>query len=78
MAEKLGIERESVYRLEAKADGVAAGKQKSYAAALGIRPEDLWRKPDDPLLDSLVADAPEDIRESVRSIVKRLTEKKDT
>lgn len=72
MGTRLGIERESVYRLEKKHWGVSSQKQASYAAALGLRPEDLWRKPDDPSLEQIIAQAPEDIQESVQRIIRRL------
>lgn len=72
MGERLGIERESVYRLEKKYWGISAQKQAAYAAALGLRPEDLWRKPDDPSLDQIVARAPDDVRQSVENLLKHL------
>ncbi len=75
MAEKLGIERESVYRLEAKADGVAAAKQKAYAKALGIEPRDLWHRPDSPSLDRRMADAPPEVQESIRVLLNELLKK---
>jgi transcriptional regulator with XRE-family HTH domain len=73
MAERLGIERESVYRLEKKHDKITAEKQARYAAALGLRPEDLWRPPGaPPSLDSLVSGAPEDVKALAADIVGRL------
>lgn len=75
MAERLGIERESVYRLEAKADGVAAGKQAAYAKALGIQPEDLWRRPDSPSLDRRMADAPPEVQASILVLLNELLKK---
>ena len=46
MADRLGIERESIYRLEREAMTRLNGeKQAAYARALGIEPEDLWRPP---------------------------------
>lgn len=72
MAKKLGIERESVYRLENKPWGVNAQKQAAYAAAIGIEPQELWRKPDDPSLDHIVSRAPADVRESIEKIIRRI------
>lgn len=72
MAEKLGIERESVYRLEKKFGRIKAETQAQYAAALGLEPEDLWRPPGTPSLDSLVAGAPDDLRQMAADIVSRL------
>jgi transcriptional regulator with XRE-family HTH domain len=46
MAERLGIARESIYRLERQAMTRLNGeKQAAYARALDIEPEDLWRPP---------------------------------
>jgi transcriptional regulator with XRE-family HTH domain len=46
MARRLGIARESVYRLEREPKRVNPVKQVQWAAALDIEPEDLWRSPD--------------------------------
>jgi lambda repressor-like predicted transcriptional regulator len=48
MADRLGIERESLYRLEREAMTRLNGqKQAAYASALGIEPETLWQPPGD-------------------------------
>jgi len=62
MGEWLGIERESVYRLERKPGRIKSETQAAYAAKLGIEPEDLWRLPGGPSLDGLAASVPEDLR----------------
>ena len=72
MGEKLGIERESVYRLEREPWRVNSEKQAEYARALGIEPEELWRPPGTPSLDAMVQSAPEDIRAMAADIVRRL------
>lgn len=72
MGERLGMERESVYRLENKYWGVSSQKQAAYAEALGLTPEDLWRKPDDPSLDAIVSKAPADVQETVQNLIRRL------
>jgi transcriptional regulator with XRE-family HTH domain len=74
MAALLGIERESVYRLEREAlTRLSAGKQVAYADALGIKPEDLWRPPGGPpSLDAMIATAPDDIKSMATDIVRRL------
>jgi transcriptional regulator with XRE-family HTH domain len=72
MADRLGIERESVYRLEKRHWGVSSEKQAAYAAALKIQPEDLWRRPDDPSLDQIISRAPRDVQESFQTLLKRL------
>lgn len=72
MGEKLGIERESVYRLEKKYWGVSSQKQAAYAAALGLEPQDLWRLPSDPSLDTILSKAPEDVQKSVQNLLSHL------
>ncbi len=74
MAGRLGIERESVYRLEREAlTRLSGGKQAAYADALGIEPEALWRRPGGPpSLDAIVATAPDDIKLLAADIVRRL------
>lgn len=72
MGERLGIERESVYRLEKNYRGVSSQKQAAFAQALGLEPEDLWRPPGDMSLDSMVARAPQDVQESVQILIRRL------
>lgn len=63
MAGRLGIERESVLRLEREAMQRAnPEKQAQYADILQIEPEELWRPPADPSLERLVQTAPPEIR----------------
>lgn len=75
MAGRLGIERESVYRLERRPYGVKADRQAQYAAALDIEPEELWRPPGTPSLDAMVSQAPDDVRAMAADIVRRLVGK---
>jgi transcriptional regulator with XRE-family HTH domain len=64
MAGRLGMERESVLRLEREAMTRAnPEKQAEYADILQIQPEALWRPPSDPSLDTLVEQAPPEKRE---------------
>ena len=76
MAEKLGIERESVYRLEREPWRVNSEKQADFAAALGIEPEELWRPPGVTSLDAIVKLASPEIRAMAADIVRRLVEGK--
>jgi transcriptional regulator with XRE-family HTH domain len=76
MAEKLAIERESVYRLEREPWRVNSEKQAEFAHALGLEPEDLWRPPGTPSLDAIVQSAPDDVRALAADIVRRLVEGK--
>lgn len=78
MAGRLGIERESVLRLEREPQRVNSEKQADYAAALDLQPEELWRPPAvpetprAPSLDAMVKDMPEETRAMVADIVLRL------
>lgn len=72
MAGRLGIERESVYRLEREPRRVNPDKQAQWAAALDIDPADLWRPPETPSLDALVRGAPDELQQMAADIVRRL------
>lgn len=74
MAGRLGIERESVYRVEREAmTRVNAKKQAEYAYHLDIEPEELWRPPGGPpSLDAMIATASDDIKQMAADIVRRL------
>lgn len=72
MAGRLGIERESVYRLEREQERMDPQKQANYAAALGIAPEALWRPPGVPSIDELLSGAPDDVKTMAADIVQRL------
>lgn len=72
MAGRLGIERESVYRLERELWRVNSERQVQYAEALGIEPTALWRLPGTVSLDEIVADAPAEVRNLAADIVRRL------
>lgn len=72
MAGRLGIERESVYRLEREPRRMNAEKQAAYAYALGIEPEELWRPPGRPSLDAIISAAPDDVADMAADIVRRL------
>jgi len=74
MGEKLGIERESVYRLEREPWRVNSDKQAEFAHVLGLQPEDLWRPPGTPSLDAMVQSVPDDVRAMAIDIVRRLVE----
>lgn len=45
VAERMGIERESVLRMEREIWRMTPEKQAAYADAIGTLPENLWRKP---------------------------------
>ncbi len=64
LADRMGMERESLLRLEREAQTrCTPEKQADYAAVLGIEPAALWRPPGAPSLDSLVSgQTPETVR----------------
>lgn len=72
MAGRLGIERESVHRLERVPERLSYEKQVEYAEALGIEPEDLRYPPGRPSLDGLVKKAPPELQTMVADVVLRL------
>jgi DNA-binding XRE family transcriptional regulator len=76
MAGRLGIERESVYRLEREQWRMDPEKQAEWAAALGIEPEDLWRLPGRPSLDGMIQAEPDDVKDMAADIVKRLVKRR--
>jgi DNA-binding XRE family transcriptional regulator len=74
MAGRLGIERESVYRIE-RETRANSQRQAQWAAALDIEPEALWRLPMAPRqesLDEIIRDAPPEIQKMAADIVRRL------
>jgi hypothetical protein len=72
MAGRMGMERESLLRLEREAQTrCTPDKQAQYAEALGIEPAALWRLPGEPSVDSLLADTPEDFRAMIIDTVRR-------
>jgi transcriptional regulator with XRE-family HTH domain len=75
MAGRLGIERESLLRLEREPRRANPEKQAAYAAALQLEPEDLWRPPGRPSLDGMVNSATPEIQQMASDIVRRLVGK---
>lgn len=72
MAGRLGIERESVYRIEREPQRVDSGRQIQWADALGISPARLWSPPGAISLDEIAAPATDDVRAMAADIVQRL------
>jgi transcriptional regulator with XRE-family HTH domain len=69
MAGRLGIDRVSVHRWEREQQRMNPAKQLAYAEALGIEPSALWRPPDTPSVDELLANAPADLRRKAAEMV---------
>ncbi len=77
MAERMGMERESLLRLEREAQTrCTPEKQAQYADALGIEPAALWRPPGAPSIDSLLRNADDATRTLAVDIVGRLVANK--
>lgn len=78
MGAKLGIERESVYRLEREAATRCNPKKLfAYARALGVEPEDLWHPPGAPSLDGMLAASDDATRRLAADIISRILKKQD-
>lgn len=77
MAEVLGIERESYYRLEREFLTLSAREMIDLADALGLEdPTDLWRPPGGhPSIDAMIQDADENTREAITDFVRRVARK---
>lgn len=75
LAGRLGIERESYYRLEREPQRINLGELEALADALGIEPASLWHPPTSPSLDAEVAGAPQEVRDTAFDIVRRLVGK---
>jgi transcriptional regulator with XRE-family HTH domain len=77
MAERLGIERESYYRLERKPFTLSLAELLVVADALGISHEQLWRPPPEPglrprpSLDAIVQDTPDSQVEGLADMLRR-------
>lgn len=72
LAGRLGIERESYYRLEREPHRLNLGELAELAEALGIEPESLWRLPTNPSLDAEVAGASQEDRERAIGMIRLL------
>lgn len=69
VAEALGIDRVSVYRWERQQHRLNPDKQTAYAHAVGVEPEDLWRRPGRPSVDGMLAKVPDDQVQGVAEMV---------
>jgi predicted transcriptional regulator len=76
MGEKLGIERESVYRLEREQWRVNTDKQIEIAYILDIEPQELWSPPGTLSLDAIVQSKPDDFKTMAADILRRMVEEK--
>ncbi len=75
MGGRLGMERESVLRMERETDRCTPSKQLQYADALGIEVEDLWWPPGQRpkgILDQIVDGQDDAVKAMAADIVSRL------
>lgn len=74
MAGRLGIKRESYYRLLREPHRINIPKLHELAAAMGhsMTAQDFFSPPDRPSMDAMVQDAPEDLQKTAVDIVRRL------
>ncbi|HWW46571.1 MAG TPA: helix-turn-helix transcriptional regulator [Xanthobacteraceae bacterium] len=70
MAEAMGVERESIHRMEREQNRMNVEKMARYAEALGIPPEKLWRKPTDQEDVGLTAEERQQATELLKKLVK--------
>lgn len=75
LAKAMGIERESLLRLEREPQNVDWAKAVRYANALNISPARLLKPPYMASLDELVEDQPEELQVMAADIVRRLIAK---
>lgn len=74
MASRLGIERESYYRLLREPHRINTERLEQLAEAMGhnMSPTDFYRPPERPSLDAMLEKAPDELRETAIDIVRRL------
>lgn len=68
----LGVARETIWKWRKQQHRLNPRKIATIAAALDIKPEQLWRPPSEPSLDAIVSGAPDEVRATAADIVKRL------
>jgi DNA-binding XRE family transcriptional regulator len=77
MAGHLGIERESLHRIEREPNRLNPEKQVRYAERLGLEsPAMLWQPPEQTSIDALIQSVPEEMRslatDMAADVVRRL------
>lgn len=72
LGNRLGVGRETVWRWRNEQHRLNPEKIAALASALDCEPQDLWRLPGSQSLDSIVQNAPEDLRATAADIVRRL------
>lgn len=71
MAGRMGMERESLLRLEREWRRCGPGKQAKFAAALDIDPEELWRLPP-PKAEQSIDGQIDEMRQKLEELAKKV------
>lgn len=73
LAERLDVDRTTVWRWETGARRPTPSRQAQIAAALDIEPADLWRRPQSrPSIDAMLRDVPDEVFDMAADVVLRL------
>lgn len=72
---RLGVSRTTVWRWQEQQHRLTPAKIAALAEAMNLNAVDLFRPPQRPSLDAMVADAPDDLFERARDIISTLTRK---
>ena len=76
LAERLDVDRTTVWRWETGVRRPTPGRQAQIAAALEIDPADLWRRPQSrPSIDAMLKDAPDEVFDLAADLVRRLAKR---
>lgn len=75
LANRLGVARETVFRWRTQQHRLNPEKIAVLASALDLEPIELYRLPGIRSLDAIVANAPDDVRQTAADIVSRLVGK---
>ena len=73
--EKVGVERNTVWRWENEPHRLNPEKMAAIADALDLEPEELWRPPGRRSLDAIASGASDDVQDTLVDIVTRLTKR---
>ncbi len=75
LAGRLDVERNTIWRWENEQHRLNPDKIAALAAAFDIEPSELWGPPGRRSIDAMLADAPDDLRDTAADIVSRLTKR---
>ena len=78
VADKLGVNRETVWRWQTEQHRLNPQKILQLADLCGIEPGEFWHLPGVRSVDSILRGAPDDVRELAANVVQQLIRKKPT